>query len=667
MSSSLKPEDTFVLDSRQIWKLLPKRLPGRIKEVWRNPELGRIEPLITVNYPDGKPLDGIFSRELINYTVDDLVVFEYKPGSFAEKRKQGQPDLIEAYRLELAEQEEVTKLIEQFNYLLGTEIQRQLKERLEKIQLRLQNLDEEIQTRVEAEVSERTKSLEEREQKVSSQKVELETRERRLQEDVERLVTEGIARERYELDKEQQRIKLLESDLTSRLVSLEERERQIQAERNVLVEAQVEFEAKGGPAYIEYVRALDGQPSSDSVPDALEVTEIPHFDEKQIVSHLSESGYQTQEALISQAVLAALAAWSSGQFVVLSGPTGVGKTQLVKQLARIVGAGYGIISVRPSWVEPADLLGFYNAMHKLYEPTPFIDHVLRADSYREANRLYFLCLDEMNLSRVENYAADLLSKMESASAGQKATINLFSSEIAQRLREEEQLLLQQNGDLSPESHARMHSLTRQLQRYRSELNIPQNLTLFGTVNVDETTQIFSPKFLDRAYVVRFPPVTLTKRLSDFSDEANAQKTIWPLPLNELQTLISNGKRSDSPSVKDIWSDFLDWQKYLDSLDLHFGYRFAASFQRYMAIGARIGIDDVVRLGDYFFQAKMLPRIRFGIQERASGGVEELKLDQLENWRDKLNRKRGRKYPGLVKILSDMLDRSANRGMVEFWE
>jgi hypothetical protein len=43
---------------------------------------------------------------------------------------------------------------------------------------------------------------------------------------------------------------------------------------------------------------------------------------------------------------------------------------------------------------------------------------------------------------------------------------------------------------------------------RPRLAIPKNVFVIGTVNVDETTYMFSPKVLDRAFVLEFNDVDL---------------------------------------------------------------------------------------------------------------------------------------------------------------
>ena len=64
---------------------------------------------------------------------------------------------------------------------------------------------------------------------------------------------------------------------------------------------------------------------------------------------------------------------------------------------------------------------------------PFMDRLLEAKRWAEADRLYFLTLDEMNLSRIENYAADFLSRLEKARAGEEdALLSLYSNDVERR-------------------------------------------------------------------------------------------------------------------------------------------------------------------------------------------------------------------------------------------
>jgi 5-methylcytosine-specific restriction protein B len=95
-----------------------------------------------------------------------------------------------------------------------------------------------------------------------------------------------------------------------------------------------------------------------------------------------------------------------------------------------------------------------------------------------ASKPFFLILDEMNLSHVERYFADFLSAMESN-----------SSELHLHTEGGEAECL----PTEPEGQAVVPR----------KLAIPANVFVIGTVNVDETTYMFSPKVLDRANVIEF--------------------------------------------------------------------------------------------------------------------------------------------------------------------
>jgi len=91
----------------------------------------------------------------------------------------------------------------------------------------------------------------------------------------------------------------------------------------------------------------------------------------------------------------------TGAMVVLAGLSGTGKSSLVRLFAEAVGAKerFRLVSVKATWNDDSDLRGFYHPEKKSYISTPFLDIIVRANAHPE--QLFFVCLDEMNLSRVE--------------------------------------------------------------------------------------------------------------------------------------------------------------------------------------------------------------------------------------------------------------------------
>ena len=133
---------------------------------------------------------------------------------------------------------------------------------------------------------------------------------------------------------------------------------------------------------------------------------------------------------------------------------------------------YEIVSVGADWTSNEQVLGYPDGLDKSrYVRTKILDLILRAHDAPELP--HFLILDEMNLSHVERYFSDFLSSIES-----DEPLSLHSDK---------------NDDGSPAIR----------DGVPGEVRIPLNLFIIGTVNVDETTYMFSPKVLDRANVIEF--------------------------------------------------------------------------------------------------------------------------------------------------------------------
>ena len=192
-----------------------------------------------------------------------------------------------------------------------------------------------------------------------------------------------------------------------------------------------------------------------------------NFSITQLQSDTAKSGLIISERLIVRLVSSLL----TKPFVILTGLSGSGKTKLAQAFAQWICQDddqYRVVPVGADWTNREPLLGYPNALKPAEYVKPdsgVLDTVIRANDHPDLP--YFLILDEMNLSHVERYFADFLSVMES-----KEEIPLYAEGTVE------------NG-------------------VPSKLKVPPNLFIIGTVNIDETTNMFSPKVLDRANTIEF--------------------------------------------------------------------------------------------------------------------------------------------------------------------
>ena len=219
----------------------------------------------------------------------------------------------------------------------------------------------------------------------------------------------------------------------------------------------------------------------------------------------------------------------TNQLILLMGKPGTGKTSLVIKFAEMFGfADAAIIPVQSNWSDKGDLLGYYNPLEKNYITTQFLDSLLEfckeAEKEENKEKLYFICLDEMNLAHIEYYFAEFLSILQ----GDKK-LRLYSKKIKEEIiRElkysgftdeeindldknhislnEKQIAEKVNNDqltvLKRQYYLNLCRMANMIANIPDEIKIPERIKFIGTLNQDATTLDLSPKVLDRSYIIR---------------------------------------------------------------------------------------------------------------------------------------------------------------------
>jgi 5-methylcytosine-specific restriction protein B len=336
-------------------------------------------------------------------------------------------------------------------------------------------------------------------------------------------------------------------------------------------------------------------------------------------------GFQFDETLPTRLA----SALEAKPFLLLTGLSGSGKTKLAQAFSGwICGPDnqFELIAVGADWTSNENLLGYPDALSPKSYRKPdngALDLILRAKD--DPENPYFLILDEMNLSHVERYFADFLSAMES---GEAISLHDDTGE-------------DWNG-------------------VPAKLKIPKNLFVIGTVNVDETTYMFSPKVLDRANVIEF-------RVSDDEMKSFLENPVKP----DLESIAGQGAQYAKAFVaaatqKDVPLDeglktkisgvLMEFFPQLKEAGAEFGYRTAHEICRFVYFHKELSGEgwEFNSALDAAIMQKLLPKLH-GSKKKLGPVL------------DKLNTLCGERFPASSEKIVRMQKRLAEHGFTSFAE
>lgn len=285
-------------------------------------------------------------------------------------------------------------------------------------------------------------------------------------------------------------------------------------------------------------------------------------------------------------------------FVILTGNSGTGKTRISRMFADYLEVrsensekNWVLVPVGADWTDNTKILGFYNPLADegkgRYEKTEILRLIERANMNRSIP--YFIILDEMNLSHVERYFSDFLSHMETK------------------------------------------NIPFILDGCKEHVEYPPNLFVVGTVNIDETTYMFSPKVLDRANVIEFKPdessvlelfinSATTKSVAAANDGTSAAF------LNLALSVRAGGCNLDDNTLYSVQDLFKQVYKITEKYGFEFAYRTVKEIRQYIVASYEILEDkksfNLVAAEDEQLLQKILPKI-YGNKKEIGQLLEEL--------------------------------------------
>lgn len=302
-----------------------------------------------------------------------------------------------------------------------------------------------------------------------------------------------------------------------------------------------------------------------------------------------------------------IAGFASSRLMILEGLSGTGKTWLPRAFMQFITKDSVEVKaleipVQSSWKDRNDLLGFYNDFKKQYKETEFLKALYTA--LHDPNTIYLIVLDEMNLSRIEYYFADVLSVMEKP------------------MKDWEIELISDYASLDSSEGAWPKCI------HHGKIRILNNVWFVGTANKDDSTFLISDKVYDRSTVIEF--------IEKGQFDANLKKED-PIFLNNdtfnsmLDDAVAKYKEHDK--YMKLMND-LD-KMVFDCFQVTFGNRIQNQLKRFVPVYVECGgtVEEAI---DIVFSKKVLRKLEDRYDQETKEGLEIL-LDNVKTNNPKLVR------------------------------
>lgn len=259
-----------------------------------------------------------------------------------------------------------------------------------------------------------------------------------------------------------------------------------------------------------------------------------------------------------------VSALASTKLVILQGISGTGKTSLAYAWGKFLKHDSCIASVQPSWRDRTELFGYFNEFTKRFNETEVLKEMYVAGY---TDDIYTVILDEMNISRVEYYFAEMLSILEMPNKSE------WIVEIVPSAWKSDPIHLKDG-----------------------KLLIPPNMWYIGTINNDDSTFMVTDKVYDRAMPI------------DINDKGEAFEPV-NTPAQDINYSYLDNLFQSAIKDNQISQETLDKIEKMDNyvikhFRIAFGNRIVAHMKKFVPVFVACGGTEVEGV-DYFIARKIL--------------------------------------------------------------
>ncbi len=259
-----------------------------------------------------------------------------------------------------------------------------------------------------------------------------------------------------------------------------------------------------------------------------------------------------------------IASLASNKLIILQGISGTGKTSLAYAFGKFLNNDACICPVQPSWRDRSEVFGYFNEFTKRFNETDLLVEMYKA-TYED--RVFIGVLDEMNISRVEYYFAEMLSLLEMP----KEEYRILS-------------VVPSGWDNDPKNMK------------DGKIKIPANMWYIGTINNDDSTFMITDKVYDRAM-----PINIDEKADPF--EAPKTKEL-EISYTHLRDLFLRSQ-ADYKVSDEVLAKLQKVDKYIiEHFRIAFGNRIVKQLTEFVPAYVACGATEVEGV-DYVLANKIL--------------------------------------------------------------